>query len=92
MVVDSGSTSTGWWRKWSDGWIEQGGRFTANELTEKISLVKPFANTDYCLLVNGNIVGNANGNWGYSEKTKTTFSILNAYNAKGFDWFACGNS
>ena len=29
IVIASAVSGTNWWRKWSDGWIEQGGRITA---------------------------------------------------------------
>ena len=91
-LVNKGETSNSWFREYSDGWVEQGGYFSADKATEVVSLARPFVNENYCLVINGNIVGTANGNFGFSAKTNSTFSILNAYNAKGFDWFACGFS
>lgn len=48
-VKESGKSSDGmgWYRKWSDGFIEQGGRITS--ITTTISLHTAFTNTDYTI-------------------------------------------
>ena len=51
VVNDDGS----WYRKYSDGWLEQGGLYGGtgmNGTNKPISFLKPFANTSYTLQVN----------------------------------------
>lgn len=51
-VVDSYSDANGnWWRKWSDGWLEQGGVVTSS--SDGIStLLIPFAAANYLVIAN----------------------------------------
>ena len=50
-VVESWNEGTEWYRIWSDGYIEQGGRISLNETSTKdITYLKPFNDTNYCLL------------------------------------------
>ena len=44
------SSGTSWYRIWSDGWIEQGGRITSAGITS-ITLLKPHKDTNYCIAV-----------------------------------------
>ena len=49
-------TSSGWWRKWSNGLIEQGGvsavKTNGNSVgNTTITLLKPFSNTSYSIQV-----------------------------------------
>lgn len=50
MVVEKGTTASGWYRLYSDGWIEQGGYFDPTSATKTIS-IKEMANTDYTILL-----------------------------------------
>lgn len=49
-VVETGTTASGWYRLYSDGWIEQGGYFDPTSATMTIS-IKEMANTDYTVLL-----------------------------------------
>lgn len=40
---------TTWWRKWSDGWKEQGGQFHCSAAELDVSLPLTMSNTNYCL-------------------------------------------
>lgn len=57
VITETWSSGTSWYRKWSDGFIEQGGvfRFTGTEAGAYIrktgSFHKSFSNTDYTLVV-----------------------------------------
>ena len=88
-----------WYNLYSDGWLEQGGRFYNNaNVANTISFLKPFKNTDYSLLINHGVSGNYAANisgrhsdeaWGY---TTTNFQAQ-TYNAVGLNWIvwrACG--
>lgn len=91
-VVESYHNGTEWYRIYSDGWIEQGGRFYNNaDVANTISFLKPFKNTDYSLLINHGVSGKFGSNiaghhsdeaWGY---TTTNFQAQ-TYNAVGLNW------
>ena len=98
-VVESYHNGTEWYRIYSDGWIEQGGRFYNNaDVENTISFLKPFKNTDYSLLINHGVSGkyeiglsgkHSDEAWGY---TTTNFQAQ-TYNAVGLNWIvwsACG--
>ena len=98
-LVDSYHNGTEWYRIYSDGWIEQGGRFYNNaDVENTISFLKPFKNTDYSLLINHGVSGkyeiglsgkHSDEAWGY---TTTNFQAQ-TYNAVGLNWIvwsACG--
>ena len=89
-----------WYRKYNDGWIEQGGNLTLSGnvsshygATINVSFPTPFSRTPLLTLHTGS---NALSSAGYSSRTTTGFtaSIINgtgATVAKGiFSWFACG--
>lgn len=51
-VTEFEETSSGWWRKWSNGLIEQGGVYVSNSSGGNIgnvtlTLLKPFSDTNY---------------------------------------------
>ena len=57
-VVESYKNGTSWYRIWSDGWIEQGGRIYNNSnAANTISLLKEMADTDYMVLINHGVAG-----------------------------------
>lgn len=92
VVVETWKSSDGlsWYRKWSDGWIEQGGT-TSGQDTK--TLPTAFTTTKY------NVQGTFNTGdrvLAIEEKTTTTF-YARIYNTDGkngydgtFDWYACG--
>lgn len=57
-IVDSGKSTDGtiWYRKWSDGWLEQGGngQLSDKEYSGTINLPKTFLNADYVVTMSGN--------------------------------------
>lgn len=59
-VIESYRNGTEWYRVWSDGWTEQGGRVddTTNQIT--LTFLKPFANTDYTVTLGSGINVHAN--------------------------------
>lgn len=50
-IVKSYISGTNWYRIWSDGWIEQGGRHQANG-SHTITLLKPFTTNNYTVTAN----------------------------------------
>lgn len=76
-----------WYRKYKSGWLEQGGGFASNDDTNTVvTLLKPYANTTYSIMVGMmiGISGNANY-WVFSvtNKTTSTVTIHNATNGAG---------
>ena len=48
FVTETYVSGTSWYRVWSDGWIEQGGRITSTSSTS-ITFPKKFSNTNYTI-------------------------------------------
>ena len=87
VVVQNYVSGTSWYRVWSDGWIEQGGR-TAQGTTVKVVFPKPFRDTNYSINVqdinNSYIEGSKPTNM-----TKTGFTAMFRYSVN-MSWNACG--
>ena len=87
------SDKTTWYKKWSSGWIEQGGTFVSTgSYEQKLSLVVEFSNTNYQkILLPGVNSGNVPG-WnafGYGKQT-TYFMYSSGGPGVVYDWYACG--
>lgn len=83
---------TSWYRKYSDGWIEQGGEFTKPRDTY-VSVTFPvaFKNTNYTIATSQ--YANSSGNAPVCSFTsKTNTGIIHNYGTWGskWGWFACG--
>lgn len=81
---------TSWYRKWSDGWIEQGGTYTPGDNNALlITLSKKMTTTYYHCAVTGGY--NTSSNNGFSccyDKTASNFKA--AVIAPGGSWYVCG--
>lgn len=94
-VVETWKSSNGssWYRKWSDGWIEQGGPMSTNE---NVTFHVSFSNTNYYIDVTWN--GGKSGvfwpaDWQITKSSNTYFTTTattNATNVRGLCWYACG--
>lgn len=92
MIVESGKTSTGWWRKWSDGFIEQGGRATtANASYTTVTLPKSFTTTTYYVVGSGERSNRIETHdmFFVSARTKTSFTYT-GFNSVSVAWYAAG--
>lgn len=98
FIVETWKSEDGasWYRRYSDGWVEQGGHLTASKNPETISLFIPFANDKYNLqLTSGDNDDNAkiNGVAVY-QRTSSNFTFVSGYNgtfyAVEINWYACG--
>lgn len=95
-VVQTGGTSSNWYRVWSDGFIEQGGKlasYTWNP-TFTITLSKPFSNTDYVVTFGAGADKDAVNSFGITISSSSKFSLQTNYGsdrvyAVAF-WYACG--
>lgn len=96
-VVESGKTSSGWYRKWSDGFLEQGGTVPTTTNAEiSVTLNKSFTTTKYNLQLCG-FGDNWVSGWGIRQKSKSlsyfVFYIDTPGGATGItqaDWYASG--
>ena len=104
VCISSYQKGTNWYRKYSDGFIEQGGRVTetATNLADKLytfSLTTAFTTTTYyCQAVF--VQTKSTGNWGaggpaiVTKNTATAVVCPDGINTShpitGFDWYACG--
>lgn len=89
-ITETWHSGTSWYRKWSDGWIEQGGYNAGGSDygDSTVTLPTSFVGTDYSVFVQ-----NWNGNWDYSSavisKTNSSYFIRTRF-GKDFHWHACG--
>jgi len=86
-----------WYRKYADGWVEQGGTDTSSSEDLSVTLPVTMANNNYQVqLTLGNAAKTtfANQYWstfGWRAKTTTGFTCtVNVANAGTKDWFVCG--
>lgn len=93
-VVESYRNGTKWYRVWSDGWVEQGGRINKNA-TQPVTLLKPFVDAQYHLLILPNYGTNTiawdeicyrTDSADNYARTTTSFRV----GSKVGDWYACG--
>ena len=95
-ITESVVNSDGsWYRKYSDGWLEQGGflDYTSSYAQVIITTVKPFANTNYYLSVMQGKSSSGSYAIDLVAKTNTNFTIHNllALNTGAkTTWYACG--
>ena len=97
-LVASWKSGTSWYRKYSDGWIEQGGYVTTSSNTEQtINLHTAFSNTNYFLVkqlgFNGFYGNGINGQytsvWGLTTSSFKTYGYTTT-GVNAFRWYACG--
>lgn len=71
-----------WYRKYSDGWVEQGGRYTGTETNARtVSLPVAMANTSYSVV--GTIFGDNNDRFITMSITSTTAISVVVHSANG---------
>ena len=89
-VVAESYGGNSWYRKYSDGWIEQGGRtdFTANETNLSITLPIAFSKAEYTIT----FCTNTNYLAWLSYMGTTNFTVTRAQTSPGMGvwWHACG--
>ena len=89
-VVESQVNEDGsWYRKYKSGWLEQGGSVTGvSQSTTPYTLLKPFAGTNYKVLVSPS---GQNMNCWIGSRTTTTVVIQSSQQATySVFWYACG--
>ncbi len=101
-VTESYMNGTSWYRKWSDGRIEQGGHVSDDVQPATISLLIPFTSTNYQVFSNCTATGNSavtGRNYIAYNKTTTQFSCAEGFSNNtalalfwdgSNDWLAVG--
>ena len=96
-VTETYNDGTNWYRKWSDGWVEQGGSGTTGS-TKTFYL--PFSDTSY-LFIPAFKLGSTGNAWGFTIRSGS-FTTTSVYIASGdagsgsttsnqnYNWYACG--
>ena len=94
-IVESNSSSNSWYRKWSDGFVEQGGTGSASYYNQAtITFPISFLNDNFSLSVtNKKNTNGENAIWNImtvKSSNKNSFVVFNGGGADPFSWHACG--
>lgn len=86
VIVQNYCNGASWYRVWSDGWIEQGGRFDFKYATQTITFIKAFTTTNYCF-----VAATDSKEFVFEKNQVTCLSAWGAgYNYGVQSWYACG--
>ena len=91
-ISETWHNGTNWYRKWSDGWIEQGGEFTKpHDTNVTVTFPVAFQNTNYTIATSQYAQSSIDAP-GCSFTNKLTTGITHTYASWGskWGWFACG--
>lgn len=92
IVTATWRSGTNWYTKYSDGWIEQGGRFTMSGTGYDLTFNTPFTTTDYTFLaIKTDTIGGYQYDAvnGFTNRTVKGGHVY-SYNRGLNDWRACG--
>lgn len=78
-ITDMYQSGKSWYRKYSNGWVEQGG-YVSGAVDATVKLLVPMKDTNYTLLTSKSMYAGENGDGGSHvintyNKTSTSFSI-----------------
>lgn len=93
VVIENYVNGTSWYRVWSDGWIEQGGRVQiAASAYKDITLLRPYSNADYMISFSHSSLGTSGQSESYAIQASGSYIRLGngCGNAQYFTWTACG--
>lgn len=103
VIIENYSDGTMWYRVWSDGWIEQGGKAIggASAAGAPVNLLKSYSNTDYTLIATvGSHVRPDSAAWvvviasknidKFNASTSWTNANTTNFDSYNFNWYACG--
>lgn len=86
VVVQNYVNGTSWYRVWSDGWCEQGGKvYSPGESGGTVNLLKTYINTNYSILATVND-WSSNYSIGIKDKTVSSFKVYTYSEAKTYYW------
>ena len=92
-VIDVYNDGTNWYRKWSDGWLEQGGILAAENRSITLIFLLPFLDNKYSISKNiGSNLGTTASDAGVSFQslTQTSAITVQSTNYLSSRWYACG--
>ena len=93
-VIETWKDGDSWYRKWNDGWVEQGGYHKNTSTLDTVTLHTPFKTSNYTLVVSDYKTTSVAGGHTTSpfgcEKTTTTFKISQVKNTYEAFWYAAG--
>jgi hypothetical protein len=95
-VIETYVNGTTWYRKFSSGWVEQGGQVTCSSFGQSITYQVAFADTNYGVYTCGGSVNNSTGigNIVFYNRTATGAKMSSAddasFNVGVIIWMACG--
>lgn len=93
FVIETWKEGSEWYRKYSDGWVEQGGIVSAPSISKISNFYVPFIDTNYTILATPRVNGNF---WQYPAcvhpDTPSTFrhGSYSGSDSLNMNWFACG--
>ena len=94
-IIESNTSGSVWYRKYSDGWVEQFGVAvgTGSATATRCNLAVPMADSNYCITY-GPTTADILGVY-LAAKTTTYFDIVTGqggiqYKAGAFNWMVCG--
>lgn len=94
-LVNSWKDDNGnWYRKYSDGWIEQGGRIAGTTTSGTVNFPIAFTNTNYTMTI-GQYMGSSTDTEGVAASTlisnyTTTSFRYSTTSQRDDNWYACG--
>lgn len=90
-VTETWHSGTSWYRKWSDGWIEQGGEMVKSS-TGEVTLHTPYKSTNYCVQGTPTVQSNLSNPRIFVENRTTTSFVLSmsSYATRSCAWYAYG--
>lgn len=92
VIVENYDDGAGnWYRVWSDGWVEQGGHYQVPAGGYNVTFLKPYADTNYTVLITQKHTSGATGLYGFVINATNLGFIGGAAQVGGqYDWYACG--
>ena len=92
-IIDYGSNSNGWYRKWKSGFIEQWGAITNLSTNTIQNLPISFSNDNYiCVLERYKDSGDTTQNALLLREKQTSYIRVNCISSNNINiqWYACG--
>lgn len=95
VILESYTSDTLWYRKWSDGWIEQGGCLTfAGKSGTTVTFTHPFTDTNYQIVMSDYSDGSSSVQYNHlysRNKANTNCKIYAGCNESiSIQWYAFG--
>ena len=90
-VVETYQNGTSWYRVWSDGWVEQGGR-TGSGTSATVTMLKSYSNTNYTV-TSANYADTSTDTGGVGASAYISNLSTNSFRVSQnsvTQWYACG--